>query len=207
MTDDNDTRTIVRRKDAKASGSVQYFTGKPCQKGHVAPRTTSNGNCLACAVIKSAKWRIENPEKSKEVAKRHYRKHWSKRREENKAWLRNNRERRRIQRRKHCLYDRAYSKKWHKEHPERTKELAAKSYKKNKPKRALEAKLYRAKNLDKVKARIRKWNKDNPDKRRAGRHRRKAKKLGNGGSCQRPYRIRSITRTSSLTLKDMRHAR
>lgn len=36
------------RSEAKAAGSLVYFTGKPCPKGHVASRRTSNGECCEC---------------------------------------------------------------------------------------------------------------------------------------------------------------
>jgi len=35
-------------KEAVAVGSVYYFTGKPCSKGHVYTRMTCNKGCLAC---------------------------------------------------------------------------------------------------------------------------------------------------------------
>jgi hypothetical protein len=40
---------IITRAEAKARGLKRYFTGKPCRnKGHVAERLTSNGNCMEC---------------------------------------------------------------------------------------------------------------------------------------------------------------
>jgi len=36
-------------KDARAAGLKQYFTGKPCRKGHIAYRLTINGQCIECA--------------------------------------------------------------------------------------------------------------------------------------------------------------
>ena len=51
------------RKDAIAIGANRYFTGKPCKRGHVAARSTSNAGCVACSIEHKAKWRTENPEK------------------------------------------------------------------------------------------------------------------------------------------------
>ena len=51
------------RKEAKAVGSLRYFTGRPCKRGHVAPRLTSNGGCLECAYSRTKQWRTENAEK------------------------------------------------------------------------------------------------------------------------------------------------
>lgn len=36
------------RNLAKAAGHVTYQTGKPCNKGHIAPRYTSTGSCSLC---------------------------------------------------------------------------------------------------------------------------------------------------------------
>ena len=36
------------RKQALEQGVTQYFTGKPCKFGHVAPRFTHNRNCKEC---------------------------------------------------------------------------------------------------------------------------------------------------------------
>lgn len=35
------------RKEAMAQGAAHYFTGKPCTRGHIAPRETK-GNCTEC---------------------------------------------------------------------------------------------------------------------------------------------------------------
>ena len=42
------------RAEAKAIGSKHYFTGKPCTRGHIAPRFTSIGKCKTCAVEDSS---------------------------------------------------------------------------------------------------------------------------------------------------------
>lgn len=39
---------ILLRKDAIAHGVNKYFTGKPCGKGHTAPRYTKTGVCCRC---------------------------------------------------------------------------------------------------------------------------------------------------------------
>lgn len=36
------------RKEAIASGSKTYFTGKPCKHGHVALRFAAKGTCVVC---------------------------------------------------------------------------------------------------------------------------------------------------------------
>ena len=46
---------IVTREQAKQSGAVRYFTGKPCAHGHVDFRFTSIGSCVACSRVNSMK--------------------------------------------------------------------------------------------------------------------------------------------------------
>lgn len=36
------------RASAKAEGKNRYFTGKPCQNGHVVERNTNTGRCVEC---------------------------------------------------------------------------------------------------------------------------------------------------------------
>lgn len=39
---------IITRAEAKASGLQRYFPGSSCKKGHVAERTTVDGQCTVC---------------------------------------------------------------------------------------------------------------------------------------------------------------
>ena len=43
--------TLITRKKAKANGLKLYFTGKPCERGHIAERTYPNSECLKCLPI------------------------------------------------------------------------------------------------------------------------------------------------------------
>lgn len=36
------------RQAAIEAGSVHYSTGEPCKRGHVSPRYTVSGACVAC---------------------------------------------------------------------------------------------------------------------------------------------------------------
>ena len=38
----------LSRAEAKAQGLTRYFTGKPCKRGHVSERLTSNYCCVEC---------------------------------------------------------------------------------------------------------------------------------------------------------------
>lgn len=48
-------RTVVSRRTAEARGLKRYFTGKPCKRGHLAERYTSNGKCVACVSPRTAR--------------------------------------------------------------------------------------------------------------------------------------------------------
>lgn len=52
-------------KEAKASGSIHYFTGKECKHGHINKRLTSNGCCMDCANTKAKKHYFANADKKK----------------------------------------------------------------------------------------------------------------------------------------------
>jgi len=51
------------RAEAKALNQKHYFTGKPCNRGHVAPRFTSIGKCKACAVEDSSRGYVHTTDK------------------------------------------------------------------------------------------------------------------------------------------------
>jgi hypothetical protein len=40
--------TMNERKTAQQTGAMRYSTGKPCKRGHLSDRYTSNGMCIAC---------------------------------------------------------------------------------------------------------------------------------------------------------------
>lgn len=44
-----DDRPIVSLAEARARGLKQYFTGKPCKYGHIAPRSTAYRECAKCS--------------------------------------------------------------------------------------------------------------------------------------------------------------
>lgn len=68
----------VSRSAAKAVGSTQYFTGKPCKQGHVAPKFTCSGSCTECLAARRREymreWAQKNPEVKKERAAAWYEK-------------------------------------------------------------------------------------------------------------------------------------
>ena len=56
----------ITRKAALAIGETQYFTGKPCVKGHVANRRAKTGECIKCRSEFLIEWRAKNPKKVKQ---------------------------------------------------------------------------------------------------------------------------------------------
>ena len=38
----------MTRSEARANGLSHYCTGKPCKRGHIAPRRVSDTNCMEC---------------------------------------------------------------------------------------------------------------------------------------------------------------
>lgn len=63
------------RKEAIQHNQTQYFTGKPCIKGHVAPRRTKTGECLECRAKALISWRAKNPNRVKAHNATQYSKH------------------------------------------------------------------------------------------------------------------------------------
>lgn len=55
-------RKATTRSEASAIGEKRYFTGKPCPKGHVAERLTSNATCIECMLAKKREWHDKNKE-------------------------------------------------------------------------------------------------------------------------------------------------
>lgn len=55
---------IITRKEALAQGLPRYRTGRPCKRGHVADRLTSNLTCVECdkEKRKSDPWHRRSPE-------------------------------------------------------------------------------------------------------------------------------------------------
>lgn len=63
---------LLTKVEAKARGSKHYFTGKPCLRGHVGARRTSNGQCVKCQQTHSRSYWDNNYEKCRASRQRHY---------------------------------------------------------------------------------------------------------------------------------------
>lgn len=72
---------IITRQEAKEKGLGCYFTGKPCRRGHVDKRRTSNGTCYECQKENGnspsrkkykAQWHQENKQRLKKIRDKRY---------------------------------------------------------------------------------------------------------------------------------------
>lgn len=59
---------IISRKDALNQGLKSFFTGEPCNHGHIAARYLS-GLCKECARNYTNSWRKKNKEKQRLISK------------------------------------------------------------------------------------------------------------------------------------------
>lgn len=55
---------LITRKEAKAIGLKNYFTGEPCKYGHIDLRKVDSGQCIECKRIATRLWR-EKEDKDK----------------------------------------------------------------------------------------------------------------------------------------------
>jgi hypothetical protein len=66
---------VTSRADAIAKGSTRYFTGKPCRRGHIAPRSVASRCCAVCGAAKARVARALDPTKSRAASVRWWRAH------------------------------------------------------------------------------------------------------------------------------------
>ena len=174
------------RKEAILLGSKHYFTSKPCANGHVCERVTKSKVCVECNRARSDAIRPKIREKAKEYARQ-----W---RLDN---LERSRELAREGAKRNPLGRRAAGKRWRENNPERAKELSRKDRERHRVARALaQAKWQQANKLrrnaqqkarrdqdpEKFREHHRKWRRENPEKNAAMQTRRRAAKKNAGGS-------------------------
>lgn len=73
------------RKEAISIGSIHYFSGKPCKRGHISKRYSRNGGCLSCA--------YEDENRTKDAIKARARKKYSENKRHKErilSWPKNN---------------------------------------------------------------------------------------------------------------------
>ncbi len=57
------------REEARAIRARTYYDGRHCKQGHVSPRRTDEGKCVACINKRMADRRVRVPDRIKEIAK------------------------------------------------------------------------------------------------------------------------------------------
>lgn len=67
---------IISRKEARAKGLTRYFTGKPCEAGHVCEGLVDGSRCIECNRVRARKRYYKNHKASKkqgrELARQRY---------------------------------------------------------------------------------------------------------------------------------------
>jgi hypothetical protein len=63
---------IVTRAEALARDLPQYFTGKPCCRGHIANRYSGSSTCVECSSMKMSRWNKDNGEKRSRAGRLYY---------------------------------------------------------------------------------------------------------------------------------------
>jgi 5-methylcytosine-specific restriction endonuclease McrA len=80
-------------KEAKAKGDRWYFTGKPCNHGHIAARFVSScGSCVTCSGLRSRKWVEDNRERALSLARARTAKYVATHPEAKDAWRKGDKE-------------------------------------------------------------------------------------------------------------------
>ena len=136
---------LVTRDEARAAGLSRYFTGEPCKLGHIVERVTANGACRLCSNKRSAIAHKANREKSNAAGR---------------AWRQRNKAKAAAQALARRLKD-----------PERARQRSLRWSRKNGEYR----RAYNAANADAIKARVRQWAIDNPERYRAIQRNRRAR--------------------------------
>lgn len=97
---------IISHEAALADGLDRYFTGQPCQNGHVAERRTNDKRCVQCL---SEKWQRSYPkhaDRYKATAKRHYQMKRELMKERSRRWYHENKERAKARRKSYYWQNR-----------------------------------------------------------------------------------------------------
>ena len=74
------------REEAKLSGSVSFFTGEPCQNGHVDKRYTNTGICYSCKRDLNRRDRVSHHDRAITYGREQYQKHKEKVKVRTRRW-------------------------------------------------------------------------------------------------------------------------
>jgi len=158
---------IIDKKTARSEGLKHYYTGKPCKQGHDSERYVNDGKCAQCVRDRVAKWKADDPERSKAVNRRYYYEnrdvllekkatYREEHREELNAWKREyynsdaGRLERKLYRENNIERIREMKRDYYARNIEQEREQRRRDYEKHKEKRAAAAKIYQMNNRDKL---------------------------------------------------------
>ncbi len=177
---------LVSRKQAIAHDFKKYFTGEPCQNGHIAERWVNAWACTECVPIWHSREYQKHKQRYSQSSKIYRENNKAKLIGRRKEYYFKNAERLKKYNREHNARNRdssrEYNKRYYKENSDKIKKHV-KEYAKNNPQkiRALNVKRY-WKNPKAHLEHIREWRKNNPEKQRANSHRRRSRKTNAKGS-------------------------
>lgn len=159
MADDDVAGLPASWKEAKAAGTLFYWTGKLCKAGHIDKRYARNGACVTCERARNERIQRDHPERSRARAAKHRALHPDVRARE-----------------------RLYANQWY----HANKEIAAARHAawmaKNYAHVREYARALNAKQPEKARERAKRWNAQNPDKKRALAENRRARLVGAEGA-------------------------
>ena len=192
---------IMDRKTAISLGAKKYYTGKPCPRGHICDRYVDKATCVECSKAASKNWMKNNKERVNARVKKSYLKNADKMRKRARDWYWENTEKARETNKRSYANDRdrriaknrewkknnpekvkAAFKDWCKNNPEKMKEFSRNNAKKHAVENRIRASKWRSENIERANERVRIWNLENPEKRRAHRYKREAIKRAADGS-------------------------
>ena len=173
--------TIIRRGVAKSLGLRLYSTGVPCDRGHDGPRNVCNGTCIICNKTANAKWRCDNADRKKQLARQWYLANTETTKTRAKLYRSENQEHykaiEKIHRKKNydkrIAYGRAY-------YLANSVQIGVRSRLKY-PEVAAAQKAYRAERVDHYRELQRIWIREHPEANRVRRQNRRARIAKNGG--------------------------
>ena len=61
---------LVARAEAQQSGLKQYYTGHPCQCGHISARYVSTGHCVECDRLRKTSPRVREQHRQRQAVRR-----------------------------------------------------------------------------------------------------------------------------------------
>ena len=104
---------ILSRKEALSTGAAYYFEGRPCAKGHLDKRLTSDAQCATCKAGSITTWRLENKPRMHEYNRQRYESDPVSARKRSRDWYEKHREDAQFQ-----TLNRKRAFDWRKDHPE-----------------------------------------------------------------------------------------